>query len=351
MENESECAYAERRAGLLFGLFIGDALAMPVHWYYDRRALYRDYGWVSDYLVPKEVHPDSILFRSQFKPVNERAEILHREAKRYWGKRGSHYHSGLTAGENTVNLLLGFELLQDVVATGDYDADRYLRIYLDFMRTPGKHRDVYLEECHREFFQNYARGKRLRKCGVDDNHIGGLASVGILVAGQDADLETTRSNVQEHVGLTHQNSRVLRAADCLAVMLWRILRGESLERVLGEEATDYFSARKSARRSSRSDAEVIEQDFSPACYIEKAFPASLYLAWKYAEDFAPGLVSNTNLGGDNCHRGAVLGALLGAANGIRSIPSSWIDGLRLGPSLKREVDGLTAANREEIVAC
>ena len=31
-----------KRGGLAWGSFIGDALAMPVHWYYDRAALRRD---------------------------------------------------------------------------------------------------------------------------------------------------------------------------------------------------------------------------------------------------------------------------------------------------------------------
>jgi ADP-ribosylglycohydrolase len=48
-------------------------------------------------------------------------------------------------------------------------------------------------------------------------------------------------------------------------------------------------------------------------YLADAFPASLYLAWKYADDFERGVISNTNLGGDNCHRGALAGALLGVS--------------------------------------
>ena len=47
--------------GALAGLCIGDALAMPVHWYYNRQALENDYGLVSDYLKPFNPHPDSIL--------------------------------------------------------------------------------------------------------------------------------------------------------------------------------------------------------------------------------------------------------------------------------------------------
>ena len=37
-----------RSRGALYGLYIGDALAMPVHWYYNREALMRDYGLVTD---------------------------------------------------------------------------------------------------------------------------------------------------------------------------------------------------------------------------------------------------------------------------------------------------------------
>ena len=41
----------------LLGLYIGDALAMPVHWYYNRQALIKDYGRVTDYLAPHNPHP------------------------------------------------------------------------------------------------------------------------------------------------------------------------------------------------------------------------------------------------------------------------------------------------------
>ena len=36
--------FQSRQKGAILGMFIGDALAMPVHWYYNRQALYRDYG-------------------------------------------------------------------------------------------------------------------------------------------------------------------------------------------------------------------------------------------------------------------------------------------------------------------
>jgi ADP-ribosylglycohydrolase len=64
---------------------------------------------------------------------------------------------------------------------------------------------------------------------------------------------------------------------------------------------------------------------SPACYLKDAFPASLFLAWKYADDLESALVANTNLGGDNCHRGIVVGALVGA--GGAEVPPRWTERL------------------------
>jgi ADP-ribosylglycohydrolase len=52
---------------------------------------------------------------------------------------------------------------------------------------------------------------------------------------------------------------------------------------------------------------------SPACYIPDAFPAALFIAWRHATDFAAGVRANALCGGDNCHRGVVVGGLLGAA--------------------------------------
>jgi len=51
----------ERWRGALWGLFVGDALAMPVHWYYDLAALQRDFGVVRDFQAPRDFHPNSIM--------------------------------------------------------------------------------------------------------------------------------------------------------------------------------------------------------------------------------------------------------------------------------------------------
>lgn len=51
----------DRWRGALWGMFVGDALAMPVHWHYDVAALQRDFGVVRDFQAPRGFHPSSIM--------------------------------------------------------------------------------------------------------------------------------------------------------------------------------------------------------------------------------------------------------------------------------------------------
>ena len=52
---------AERVRGALYGSYIGDALAMPVHWYYNTAQLTRDFGRIDTYQAPKPSFPGSIM--------------------------------------------------------------------------------------------------------------------------------------------------------------------------------------------------------------------------------------------------------------------------------------------------
>jgi ADP-ribosyl-[dinitrogen reductase] hydrolase len=329
--------------GMAWGSFIGDALAMPVHWYYDRAALHRDYGIVRDYRPPRNPHPGSILWRSEYTALNARGEILHDQAE-YWGRRDIHYHQFLRAGENTLNLQLAKVLMESLVARGSYEPDGYLQRYTEFMLTPGQHRDTYVEECHRKFFTAYSRGTAPRKCAGSDIHIGGLAHVGILCAFLASDAKAARAAVREHITLTHRSDEVLAAGDALAQILCDTAAGGDLRTAIFQHGADWFSKRKAEQWSREPDEVVIGHRVSPACYIADAFPASLYLAWKYAGDFESGVIANANVGGDNCHRGAVVGALLGAAVGESGIPPRFIGELHGTGLLRAQIESLAATN-------
>lgn len=61
------------------------------------------------------------------------------------------------------------------------------------------------------------------------------------------------------------------------------------------------------------------------------------------DSFEAAVLSNTNVGGENCHRGAALGALMGAALGEAAIPPRLITGLSQHEALRQEIDAFCAA--------
>jgi ADP-ribosylglycohydrolase len=322
--NQENTIDAMRVRNCLLGAFLGDALAMPVHWYYDRSALARDYGRVVDLVAPKNPHADSILWRSSYSAPNPKGEILHEQAA-YWGQRGIHYHQFLRAGENTLNMQLALELLALLRERQGYDGADYLKRYIDFMTTPGRHRDTYIEECHRNFFTKYARGKKTEDCGGDDIHIGGLAHVPILAAWYADKEPAALVAVREHVRVTHRGELVETAARDLTKMLIAILNGSGVRESIEKIGNGWMGRRKFEAWTEKSDEEVIGSILSPACYLKDAFPAALFLAWKYSNNLESALIANTNLGGDNCHRGIVIGALVGASGA--AVPERWKNNL------------------------
>jgi ADP-ribosyl-[dinitrogen reductase] hydrolase len=340
------------------GSLAADAVAMPVHWYYDQPAIDRDYPELATaaadptaavYLPPRSPHPDSILWRSQWTPPSPRFDIL-REQAAFWGRRGVHYHQFLAAGGNTLNFLLATDLFEMLRQDRDYDPERWLDRYVAFMLTPGRHHDTYVEEYHRHFFTNLASGRKPINCGVRDVHIGGLVAVPALVAGLGPRHPDLRRIVRLHVSLTHKDDDVLAAADTLTRILVAItredrppeatdLRTDFLRTVILEEASDWISVAKvrewearaaAAAGSSCPERAVVGRVLSPACYIPDAFPAALYLAWRHVGDVTAGVLANARVGGDNCHRGAVVGSLLAAAS---PVPHRLLEGLPFATKL------------------
>ena len=56
-ENVCVCAHPRVSQAALWAIFVGDALSMPVHWYYDTAELKRQFGTITDYQAPNHSHP------------------------------------------------------------------------------------------------------------------------------------------------------------------------------------------------------------------------------------------------------------------------------------------------------
>ncbi len=321
---------ADRIRGALFGLFIGDALAMPVHWYYDTIALHRDYGEVRRYVQPRNPHPDSILWRSSFPVLRGVADILH-DQRQYWGERDIHYHQFLEAGENTLNVKLARELLIHLEQNGSYAPDSWLQRMVDFLTNPDSHKDTYIEEYLRYFFTAYADSGQLLESGrKDENHIGGYSLMLPLTITCSTRTDYARRLSLEHLALTHGGASMRRWGSVIVSTLLSLINGSSMSQSIkaaADESELHLDLELYEKLIDYPDTTVVTKHFSSACYVDYAVPATIYLALKYQSSPEDGIIANTMCGGDNAGRGAVLGALLGALNGMQGWPDEWLDGL------------------------
>lgn len=85
-----------------------------------------------------------------------------------------------------------------------------------------------------------------------------------------------------------------------------------------------------------SEEEILGSVFTTGCYTEHSLPVLMYLLYKYKFNFKDCMLANANAGGDNVHRGIILGMLVGAAND--EIPQDLKVGLKEYHSIKKEID-------------
>lgn len=347
----------DRIRGALWGMFIGDALAMPAHWYYNLATLWKDFGQIRDYQAPKSFHPNSIMALANTGKAGRGSQdgdivggVILKGKKNHWGQPNRHYHQGMQAGDNTLNLLCARVLLRSLVTNKNYDSKDFLQRYICFMTEPDQHNDTYAESYHRDFFANYAKGIFPEKCagieGHDTASIGGLVNPTIVIISsiREGNFDTTNVLALCQQRLTHLSPLLEKHTVELSKLIFKIFNDSNLDTeqlVCAASSNLGFPAAQiieKVRRNNLSDLDVIGGILSPACYIDQSFPSVLYLAARYHKDFESALIANTNVGGDNCHRGAILGAILGSSLGISAIPMRWIKGLTAHTSLHDEIE-------------
>lgn len=137
-------------SGMLYGLLCGDALSMPVHWYYRPSDITAAYGLLTDFQPAPPTHPSSIMSLSSTGGGGRGGQggdiigrVINHGKKGRWGVPGVHYHSDMAAGESTLNALCARLLLRTIAEDRGYSGRSFLDAYVDFMTTPGSHKDTY----------------------------------------------------------------------------------------------------------------------------------------------------------------------------------------------------------------
>ncbi len=336
----------DRAAGSIVGAFIGDALGLGPHWYYDLDELRHDFGeWIDGY----------------------RAPLPH-----------ARYHAGMKAGELSQTGLIMLILLRSIAACGTYDEAEFTR-RLDEELLPKLNGEPfagpggYTNHSFRQVWQARVReGKPWGETGGNADTSEAAERVAIIAARFALDPYAAAKHAFDCCRLSQTDSLVAQQSVAFACVTAALVRGEPFDEGISDTLMDLvrdgelpFVARSSIAaagtpRESFGFASpdalllpswIVETAHDPGICIEPAWrvslvygmscaihfvlPGAYYLAARFPGDFESAVLHAINGGGQNMSRACLAGALVGAQVGLRGIPPRFIEGL---------------ADREEIVA-
>lgn len=333
----------DRAAGALIGAFIGDALALGPHWYYDLDELHAAYGaWISDYSAPK----------------------------------AGRYHAGLKAGQSSQAGILLLLTARSLVERKAYDeADFCRRMDQDFfplidgtpISGPGGYTSQSIREAWRQRVEkNRPWGQTGGNADTTEAAERTLA-IAIRYALRPSQLA---SAVTRNTLLTQTDGTVVAMTVAFAATLGMLVEGHALDgelsgklmaRVKSGELPFHAVTRDnlqapqpgvaeapSAGRFPSPDALLSQSSIACAatdpgiriepawkvslvygmpCAVYHQFPAAYYLAARFHDDFESAVLHAVNGGGQNQARAMLAGALTGAQTGLSGIPQRFVDGL------------------------
>lgn len=332
-----------RVAGALMGAFIGEALGVGPHWFYDLDELEHHFGsWIDDYTRPLP----------------------------------GRYHDGLEPGAlSQSGLILTLTVDSLLHAKGYADADfqrRFEREIFDRidgapMSGPGGYTSQSVREA---FFRWRANGGDWTDIAGPADSTEALERTIALGAFYALDLQTMAAAVGHNARLMQNDATVLSMTVAFNAVLAFLIRGEPLDGDLsgklmasaktGElpfyvlttgnlappksgEANRLQPERFASPDALLSPSYMARAALDPTIQIEPAWKVSLvygmpcaiyhmlppayYLAARFHNDFENGVLHALNGGGQNQVRAMLTGTLIGAQVGIDHIPERFLEGL------------------------
>lgn len=339
----AETTIQDRAAGAIMGAFIGDALALGPHWYYDLAELRRDYGeWIDDYTAP----------------------------------RPSRYHAGLRAGQLSQAGFILALLLRSLVERGCYDeADFCRRMDEDLLPLldgtpisgPGGYTSQSIRETWRRRVEQKLPWGQTGGHADDTEAIERTLALAVRYALQPRQLAVA---ITSNTVLTQIDDTVVSLTVAYGAVLGMLVQGHALDAGLSGKLmklvktgelpfhavtndnlqpprpgdpdpprVGLFASPDALLSPSYMAAAAVDPNIriEPAwkvsivygmpCAIYHMLPAAYYLAARFPDDFESAVLHAVNGGGQNQARAILTGALVGAQTGLAGIPQRFLDGL------------------------
>lgn len=333
----------DRAAGAIMGAFIGDAMGLGPHWYYDLEELRRDYGpWISDYTDPKP----------------------------------GRYHDGLKAGQLSQAGIILKLLLQSLASHGEYDQsdfcrrmDEELLPLLDGspVNGPGGYTSQSIRELWRQRVQQGIPWGQTGGPADDTEAVERTLALAVRYATRPARLA---ESVCANTLLTQNDPAIVAMTVAYGAVLGLLVQGHTLNDKLsgklmrlvnkGELPFHHITSADlqppspgdpdppragmfaspdalltpSYMATAAADPDIriepawkVSLVYGMPCAIYHQLPAVYYLAARFSDDFESALLHAINGGGQNMARAMLTAALVGAQTGLSGIPERFITGL------------------------
>lgn len=341
----------DRAAGAIMGAFIGDALALGPHWYYDLAEIRQDYGdWIDGYTDPKP----------------------------------GRYHDGLKAGQLSQAGFILKLMLRSLVESRGYDeADFCRRMDEDLfplidgtpVSGPGRYTSQSIRDAWRRRVQQNLPWGQTGGHADTTEAIERTLAIAVRYALQPAQLAAA---ITDNTILTQVDGTVVSMTVAFGAVLGLLVQGCNLDADISKKlmtlvkngelpfhtvTTDNLQPphpgdpdppraglfaspdallSPSYMAAAASDPEIriepawkVSIVYGMPCAIYHQLPAAYYLSARYHNDFESAVLHAVNGGGQNQARAILVGTLTGAQTGLTGIPKHFLDGLDKAGELRQ----------------
>ena len=340
----------DRAQGAIIGAFIGDALALGPHWYYNLEKQREDYGdWIDTYTDPKP----------------------------------GRYHDGLKAGQLSQAGYILSMTLESLIENNGYNEqdfcrrmDEQLFPLLDGSPVcgPGNYTSQSIREAWKKRVVQKLPWTEAGGNADTTEAIERTLAIAVRYALEPSKLATA---VNENTLLTQIDETIVSMTVAFGAVLGLLVQGHKLDNHIGGKLMQLvdsgdlpfhsvtsgdleppvpgkaekpragnFASPDALLTASFIAGAALDPDIKiePAwkvslvygmpCAIYHQIPAAYYLSTLYSNDFKSAVLHALNGGGQNQARAILTGALTGAQTGLSGIPEYYIDGLEKAKELK-----------------
>ena len=279
--------------GAIYGALVADAFALGAHWVYEIDEI-------------KEKFPKLEGF---YDPMTE-------------------YHGSKKAGDFTHYGDQCMWLLESVSLEKEFSLASFSQRWKAYMQDY----EGYIDGASKTTLENLNSGKSALEAGStsqDLSVVGRIPPLALIYCDQQKDFEDA-SVLQSR--MTHNSQAVIETTRFFSQLLYLVLQGytpkNSILAILEESDNEVLVKWiKTALASVEHDTIEAVKSCGQSCNVNGACPSALHLILKYENNYAEAMRQNVYAGGDSAARGMVTGMILGAYNGLSSIPQDWINAL------------------------